>query len=121
MLHALMLMQLGELELLVPPPPSSAAVVAFALKFLAGYNNTLQSGNRASASADAAVLASFGAEPQRDKALGMHRLVSTAWATGVGHFGGLACTVGATSPQPHLRGYVRCFEASPGDGIHASV
>ncbi|KAI8464305.1 MAG: gamma-glutamyltranspeptidase [Monoraphidium minutum] len=34
--------QLGGLDLIFPPPPSSAAVVAFALRFLAGYDGTLQ-------------------------------------------------------------------------------
>lgn len=92
----LYLLQLGELELLIPPPPSSAAVVGFVLKFLAGYGNTLINGTASSSSsstssdiavsaeagkpapeADAAEskLASFGAEPKRDKALGMHRMV----------------------------------------------
>jgi hypothetical protein len=97
-------LQLGELELLVPPPPSSAAVVGFVLKFLAGYGNTLQSspafstasssssstaastlaeeqGIRTGSTADVgeaeeAVLASFGTEPRRDKALGVRRMVS---------------------------------------------
>lgn len=91
-------LQLGELELLLPPPPSSAAVVGFVLKFLAGYGNTLQSspafsassssstaagtlaeeqgaGGSAGDAAEEAVLASFGTEPRRDKALGVHRMV----------------------------------------------
>lgn len=83
----------------MPPPPSSAAVVGFVLKFLAGYGNTLQStpasiqstgrpavsteaGDEAAAPAgetEELMLASFGSEPKRDKALGMHRLVSPAW------------------------------------------
>lgn len=66
------------------------------LKFLAGYGNTLQStpasvqptvtpavsteaGDQPAAPAgetEELVLASFGSEPKRDKALGMHRLVS---------------------------------------------
>jgi len=89
LLSLLLLLQLGDLELLVPPPPSSAAVVAFVLKFLAGYGNTLQSNSSTAAAAaggtgaavsgvgrDVSVpLASFGADPQRDKGLGMHRLV----------------------------------------------
>jgi hypothetical protein len=59
-------------------------VVGFVLKFLAGYGNTLHSStaNAADVSEEAGqqetVLASFGAEPQRDKALGMHRMVSLA-------------------------------------------
>eukprot|EP00775_Hariotina_reticulata_P002395 gene2395-2699_t len=53
--------QLGELELLLPPPPSSAAVVAFALKFLAGYADGQGR--------------SFGAKPVTDSGVGMHRLV----------------------------------------------
>ena len=82
-----LVLQLGDLELLLPPPPSSAAVVGFVLKFLAGYGNTLHSSAGSAARlADAAaeaggevVMASFGAEPQRDKALGMHRLVRPCW------------------------------------------
>ena len=95
-------LQLGELELLVPPPPSSAAVVAFALQFLAGYGNTLQSSSTADtdslsstqlvgkAGGAAAVLASFGVEPQRDKAQGMHRLVrSNCCGSGFGRGGAM--------------------------------
>jgi hypothetical protein len=66
-------------------------VVGFVLKFLAGYGNTLinstvtsSSSSHAAASteADAAdsMLASFGTEPKRDKALGMHRMVSSCQA-----------------------------------------
>jgi hypothetical protein len=106
-LHAcLCRLQLGELELLIPPPPSSAAVVGFVLKFLAGYGNTLinstvtttsSSTSSSGSSSNVAVsteagepapeadtadstLASFGAEPKRDKALGMHRMVSSCQA-----------------------------------------
>eukprot|EP00878_Enallax_costatus_P018979 GHUV01020007.1.p1 GENE.GHUV01020007.1~~GHUV01020007.1.p1 ORF type:complete len:457 (+),score=130.97 GHUV01020007.1:1014-2384(+) len=86
--------QLGELELLIPPPPSSAAVVAFALKFLSSYGNTLQSSSSTNASATAAPagpggtatggevlgpngrpLASFGANAARDGGLGLHHMV----------------------------------------------
>jgi hypothetical protein len=76
--------QVGELELLVPPPPSSAAVVAFGLKFLAGYGNTLLSSSSSSNSSSNRVgpnsqpLASFGVDAARDGGLGMQRLVSTA-------------------------------------------
>eukprot|EP00879_Flechtneria_rotunda_P013855 GHRR01014471.1.p1 GENE.GHRR01014471.1~~GHRR01014471.1.p1 ORF type:complete len:716 (+),score=228.03 GHRR01014471.1:397-2544(+) len=93
--------ELGELELLVPPPPSSAVVVAFALKFLAGYGNRLQNssssdgdnshsdkssvaglpaGRRLLQAGQAARVTrnpvpSFGVNPGRDGGLGMQRLV----------------------------------------------
>jgi hypothetical protein len=61
-------------------------VVGFVLTFLAGYGNTLHSTASAArvdeeAGQQETVLASFGAEPQRDKALGMHRMVSWALQT----------------------------------------
>lgn len=96
-LLVLLVLQLGELELLIPPPPSSAAVVAFALKFLASYGNTLQSSNatangsssegmKANNSSDGSAaghslgpdsrpLASFGLNAARDGGLGLHHLV----------------------------------------------
>lgn len=65
-------MQLGELELLLPPPPSSAAVVAFALKFLAGYGPSADSPQGRQY---------YGAGPAQDGGIGMHRLVCgrVAW------------------------------------------
>lgn len=73
-----MLLQLGGYDLVLPPPPSSAAVVAFCLKFLAGYGNTVLgplSANSSSSSVSDKRM-SFGVHSDQDGGLGLQRLVS---------------------------------------------